>query len=93
MGEFVRRRLEIAIVGAGVAGLASAILLTRLGHRVVVYERFADVRPLGSGLMMQPTGLAALARLGLRRDLEALGHRIERLHGLAARGTTVFVLA
>ena len=93
MGEFVRRRLEIAIVGAGVAGLASAILLTRLGHRVVVYERFADVRPLGSGLMMQPTGLAALARLGLRRDLEGLGHRIERLHGLTARGTTVFDLA
>lgn len=89
----MRERLEIAIVGAGVAGLASAILLTRLGHRAVVYERFADVRPLGSGLMMQPTGLAALARLGLSRDLEALGHRIERLHGLTRRGTTIFDLA
>jgi 2-polyprenyl-6-methoxyphenol hydroxylase-like FAD-dependent oxidoreductase len=84
---------EIAIVGAGVAGLASAILLSRQGHRVTLYERFDRPQALGSGLMMQPTGLAALQRLGLCHELEALGHRIERLHGLTARGTTVFDLA
>jgi 2-polyprenyl-6-methoxyphenol hydroxylase-like FAD-dependent oxidoreductase len=37
----VANPLDIAIVGAGVVGLASAILLARGGHRVVVYERFA----------------------------------------------------
>jgi 2-polyprenyl-6-methoxyphenol hydroxylase-like FAD-dependent oxidoreductase len=84
---------EIAIVGAGDAGLASAILLSRQGHRVTLYERFDRPQPLGSGLMMQPTGLAALQRLGLRHELEALGHRIERLRGLTARGTIVFDLA
>jgi 2-polyprenyl-6-methoxyphenol hydroxylase-like FAD-dependent oxidoreductase len=84
---------EIAIIGAGVAGLASAILLSRQGHRVTLYERFDRPQPLGSGLMMQPTGLAALQRLGLRHELEALGHRIERLHGLTGRGTVVFDLA
>ena len=84
---------EIAVIGAGVAGLASAILLSRQSHRVTLYERFDRPQPLGSGLMIQPTGLAALQRLGLRHGLEALGHRIERLHGLTARGTTVFDLA
>jgi 2-polyprenyl-6-methoxyphenol hydroxylase-like FAD-dependent oxidoreductase len=84
---------QIAIIGAGVAGLASAILLSRQGHRVTLYERFDRPQPLGSGLMMQPTGLAALQRLGLRHELEALGHRIERLHGFTARGTVVFDLA
>jgi 2-polyprenyl-6-methoxyphenol hydroxylase-like FAD-dependent oxidoreductase len=84
---------EIAILGAGVAGLASAILLSRQGHRVTLYERFDRPQPLGSGLMMQPTGLAALQRIGLRHELDALGHRIERLHGLTARGTVVFDLA
>lgn len=87
------QKLEVAIVGAGVAGLASAILLSRQGHRVTVYERFETSRPLGSGLMMQPTGLAALERLGLRSDLEALGHRIERLYGRTTRGSVIFDLA
>jgi 2-polyprenyl-6-methoxyphenol hydroxylase-like FAD-dependent oxidoreductase len=57
------RAFDIAIIGAGIAGLAAATLLRRAGHRVVVYERCAASRPIGSGLMLQPTGLAALERL------------------------------
>lgn len=85
--------MQIAIVGAGVAGLASAIMLPRAGHRVTLYERFATPRPLGSGLMLQPTGLAALERLGLREEVAALGQRIDRLHGVTVHGATVFDLA
>jgi 2-polyprenyl-6-methoxyphenol hydroxylase-like FAD-dependent oxidoreductase len=87
------KTLDIAVVGAGITGLASAIMLTRLGHRVVVYERFQTPRLVGSGLMLQPTGLAALERLGLRQPLDALGHRIDRLHGVTAKGATIFDLA
>jgi 2-polyprenyl-6-methoxyphenol hydroxylase-like FAD-dependent oxidoreductase len=87
------RSLEIAIVGAGIGGLAAATLLRRAGHRVVVYERFAASRPIGSGLMLQPTGLAALERLGLRAPIEALGARVDRLHGLNQRGGLVFDLS
>jgi 2-polyprenyl-6-methoxyphenol hydroxylase-like FAD-dependent oxidoreductase len=69
-------------------------LLARAGHRVVLHECFDAPRPLGSGLMLQPPGLAAMARLGLRAEIEALGARIGRLHGTAApRGRTVFDLA
>jgi len=57
-----------------------------------VLERFAEPRPLGSGLMIQPPGLAALGRLGLRTALEALGHRITYLHGTTASGRTIFDL-
>jgi 2-polyprenyl-6-methoxyphenol hydroxylase-like FAD-dependent oxidoreductase len=86
------RPLDIAILGAGITGLACATLLSRDGHRVVVYERFDTSRPIGSGLMLQPTGLAALQRLGLRETIEALGARIERLHGVTDRGRTIFDL-
>lgn len=36
----MRQRLHIAIVGAGTAGLAAALLLHRQGHRIHLIERF-----------------------------------------------------
>ncbi len=81
---------DIAIVGAGPAGLAAALFLHRAGHRVTIFERFDAPKPLGSGLILQPTGLAVLERLALRNGIEALGSRIERLYGADAKtGRTV----
>lgn len=76
------RTLDIAIVGAGIGGLALASLLARDGHRVRVFDQFETPKPVGSGLMLQPTGLAVLEKLGLRPSIDALGTRIERLWGL-----------
>lgn len=73
--------LDIAIAGCGISGLASAILLGRAGHRITIYDRFAAPRPVGSGLMLQPTGLAVLAHMGLRDAVEARGARIARILG------------
>jgi 2-polyprenyl-6-methoxyphenol hydroxylase-like FAD-dependent oxidoreductase len=50
---------------------------------VCIYERFEAPRPLGSGLMIQPTGLAVLERLGLADILRATAAPIERLFGQA----------
>ncbi len=76
---------SIAIAGCGPCGLAAALLLARAGNRVVVFERFAQPQPIGSGLMIQPTGLAVLRRLGLADQILREGARIERLHGIADR--------
>ena len=84
--------LDIAVVGAGISGLAVAIMLRQSGHTVTLYERFPASKPIGSGLLLQPTGLAALDRLDLREAIESLGHPIERLHGLTDKGRTVFNL-
>jgi hypothetical protein len=82
--------IDIAIAGCGPAGLASALLLHRDGHRVVVFERFDTPRPIGSGLMIQPTGLAVLRELGLESALTAHGAPIARLFGQAVEsGRTV----
>ena len=75
---------QIAIVGAGPAGLAAAIYLKRAGHRVVVFDQFETVKPVGSGLLIQPTGLTVLHDLGIAHKLAALGQRIDRLHGVSA---------
>lgn len=72
---------SVAIAGAGPAGLATALLLHRAGHRVTLFERFVQPRAIGSGLMLQPTGLAVLSELGLAGEVIALGQRIDRLFG------------
>lgn len=84
------KRLDIAIAGAGPAGLAAALFLAREGHRVELIERFTQPSPVGSGLLMQPTGLTVLDALGLSSRIHMLGNRIDRLHGADARsGRTV----
>ncbi|MEP2450092.1 MAG: NAD(P)/FAD-dependent oxidoreductase [Nitratireductor sp.] len=82
--------MDIAIAGAGPAGLAAALFLDRAGHRVRIFERFETARPLGSGLILQPTGLTVLAAIGLLDAIVPRGSRIDRLHGSDARsGRTV----
>jgi 2-polyprenyl-6-methoxyphenol hydroxylase-like FAD-dependent oxidoreductase len=75
-------RLDVGIAGMGIGGLASAILLARSGHRVVMHDAMDKPAPVGSGFVLQPTGLAVLEVLGLREKAEARGSRIDRMLGL-----------
>ena len=77
------RELSIGIAGAGIGGLAAAMLLAREGYRVTLLDQFAAAGPVGSGLMLQETGLAVLGAMGLRTHADALGTPIARLHGIS----------
>ncbi len=57
--------LNIAVIGAGVAGLASAALLQQAGHQVTVFERRNSIGSLGAGVMLWPDACAVLDRLGV----------------------------
>jgi len=84
------KRLDIAIAGCGVAGLACAALLRRLGANVVLFDKLDAPRPLGSGIILQPVGLRALDDIGAGDAIRALGAPIERLSGRASpRGNVV----
>lgn len=82
-------RFKIAIAGCGPAGLAAALMLHGQGHDVVLFERFERPQPIGSGLMLQPTGMAVLNALGIADGPLARGARIDRLFGCTQSGRTV----
>ncbi|MGH7004333.1 MAG: FAD-dependent oxidoreductase, partial [Alphaproteobacteria bacterium] len=83
----------IGIIGCGVAGQAAALFLHRTGHRVEMFERFESPRPIGAGLLLQPTGLAVLDRLGLGDAALAHGAKVRRLLGHSRRGRVVLDVA
>ena len=81
--------MKIAIGGAGIAGLAAAAFFARAGHDVSVYDKAPKPAPVGSGLIIQPTGQAALSALGLLDDIAQSGARLERLDGRLESGRKV----
>jgi 2-polyprenyl-6-methoxyphenol hydroxylase-like FAD-dependent oxidoreductase len=83
------KRLDIAIAGCGVAGLACAALLRKQGARVVIFDKLETPQPLGSGLILQPVGLRVLEEIGAGGAIEALGAPIARLYGQSVPKQTV----
>ncbi|MFE1085528.1 FAD-dependent oxidoreductase [Brevibacterium sediminis] len=64
--------MKIAVIGAGIGGLSTAVGLQRAGAEVTVFERAPEVRAGGSGLSIFANGLAALESLGLREAFDAV---------------------
>lgn len=77
-----------AIVGAGIAGLTSALALARKGFAVSIYEQAVELAEVGAGLQLSPNASRLLARLGLVEKLTDKWHEpasIDLLSGLTGR--------
>ena len=73
--------MRIAVSGCGIAGAAVAYLLAKSGHRVTIFEQATECKPVGAGIMLQPSGQRVLEQLGI---LEAIEDRSARIDGLDA---------
>ncbi|MDI1288558.1 MAG: NAD(P)/FAD-dependent oxidoreductase [bacterium] len=80
-------------MGAGTAGPAAAAFLMRNGNAVSLFDQATPLRPVGAGLLLQPTGLAVLRELGIADRMLRLGHRIDQLSGWNREGVAVLDLA
>lgn len=67
--------MDIAIIGAGLGGLAAAATLLQQGHRVRVYEQAPQLGEVGAGIQMSANAMKVLDRLGLRPVLEPVAVR------------------
>jgi 2-polyprenyl-6-methoxyphenol hydroxylase-like FAD-dependent oxidoreductase len=77
---------HIAIIGAGTAGLAAAIVLARQGYHISIFEHVEALSPVGAGLLLQPAGLAVFAHLGVLEHALLLGAKVTGLEGQLANG-------
>ncbi len=74
-------KLNIAVAGAGIGGLAAAALLARDGHVVTVFDQFDAPRPVGSGLVIQPVGMDVLRACGAAVEAQERGTPIATMFG------------
>lgn len=59
------RRGRVAVIGAGPAGMATALSVHQAGHHVMLLERYHGARPAGNILNLWPPPIKALGLLGV----------------------------
>jgi 2-polyprenyl-6-methoxyphenol hydroxylase-like FAD-dependent oxidoreductase len=80
---------SVAVVGGGIAGMTTALLLARAGASVTLVERVAEPSAVGAGILLQPNGLAVLAGLALDDELGRHGRRLVATAIRSADGTRI----
>lgn len=66
------KKLSIAVVGAGMGGLAVAATLRRAGFNVEVYEQASRFARIGAGIQMMPNSMKVLRGIGVEDRLKAV---------------------
>lgn len=66
---------RILVIGAGIAGLATAVALQQRGHDVTLIEERTDTSS-GAGISIWPNALAALDEFGLGDAVREAGSRV-----------------
>ncbi len=63
---------KIIIVGAGISGLVTGILLKQQGFQVEIYEKRKQIAPIGGGLGIWPNGSQTLLKLPCAEKILAI---------------------
>jgi 2-polyprenyl-6-methoxyphenol hydroxylase-like FAD-dependent oxidoreductase len=71
--------MKVIIAGAGIGGLATALMLHARGIDCEIFEQADQVRELGVGINTLPHAIKELAGLGLLERLDAVGIRTYEL--------------
>jgi len=65
----MKRKLSVAIVGAGMGGLAAAATLRRVGIDAQIYEQAQRFARIGAGIQMMPNSMKVLRGIGIEDRL------------------------
>jgi len=83
---------RLAIVGAGIAGMALAILARQRGYDVTLFERRSAGRTQGGGITLWPNGVFVLQQMGLASALKAQGGQPGQIYQRDRSGTLLHTL-
>lgn len=64
--------MRAIVIGSGIAGLAAALALRRVGLSVTVYERAPELTEIGAGISLWANALRALDHIGIGQAVRAV---------------------
>ena len=86
---------SVAVIGAGIGGLAAAVAMAKAGADVTVFEQAEALREVGAGLQVTPNGarvIRALCGSGALRDCSLQAEAVEPMDALTGRSIARFPL-
>lgn len=78
--------MKFLIVGCGIGGLSAAHALAQNGHQIQLFERAAELKPVGAGISLQPNAMQALKRLGVAQLIQNAAWPAEQAQICASDG-------
>lgn len=72
--------MNIAIIGAGIGGLSTALFLEKFGISLQVYEQAKEIKPIGAGIILAHNAMQVFEKLGLRDELSQLGNVLSSIN-------------
>lgn len=89
--RFLHHTADVLIVGAGILGCALAVTLARQGRSVLLLEKSLKEPDRIVGELLQPGGVSALEKLGLRECLEEIDAVVVRGYEVIYYGERVHI--
>jgi FAD-dependent urate hydroxylase len=78
--------LKAIIIGSGMAGLTAGIAMRQAGYEIEIYEKTTKLRPAGAGISLWSNGIKVLNKLGLGKEVAAIGGEMNRMEYRNDRG-------
>ena len=66
----------VNIIGAGIGGLTTALTLQQKGLNVKIFESSAEIKPVGTGIIMANNAMQVFQKLGIQDKIEKAGNKI-----------------
>jgi aspartate/methionine/tyrosine aminotransferase/2-polyprenyl-6-methoxyphenol hydroxylase-like FAD-dependent oxidoreductase len=82
--------MDIAIFGAGIAGLMAGITLRAQGHRCRIFERMHRGNETGMGFILMPEGIDCLESFGVKLTGENSGAPLQRYYCRSSSGQVLY---
>jgi 2-polyprenyl-6-methoxyphenol hydroxylase-like FAD-dependent oxidoreductase len=66
----------VTIIGAGIGGLTTALMLQQKGLHVTLFESSAAIKPVGAGIILANNAMQVFRKLGIQDKIEKAGNKI-----------------